>query len=124
MNSKMSWFAYRAIGLRGRNGFVEILKDGLYSNYPHIRGTSALALARLGETLMLRQAFEEAQNASEKVFTSLAMLAASIVEYQEIEPELRRDLADSRSFDFAFEAQMDILKFLRIMWIKLCLGVS
>jgi nucleoside phosphorylase len=112
-HSTMSWYAYRAIGLRRDRDQLSILRNGLVSDYFDIRGTSALALARLGESEGLYRAFEESTNAGERIFTALAVLHANLAKYETLEDQLRKDLAASDSYNFAAEAQMDILDVLR-----------
>lgn len=111
-NPRFAWLAYRAIGLRQRTDKLSLLKDALFDSSPPVRGSAALALARLGERDGIRKAYEEANGEDERIFMALAALTADLVEYSTVESQLRLDLA-KRSFSYAIEAQDDILSVLQ-----------
>lgn len=112
LESSTAWLAYRAIGMRKRADKISLLRDGLSDESPVVRGSASLALARLGEKNGLKEAYEEAHNADERIFTALAVLTANLIDYATSEQQLRADLAH-RSYDYAIEAQQDIVTSLR-----------
>lgn len=112
LDSDTAWMAYRAIGLRKRKDKISLLRDGLLHTSPIVRGSAALALARLDEQYGLKKAYEESDDSDERIFTALAVLRANLIDYDTLEKQLRIDLAE-RSFNYAIEAQEDILTTLR-----------
>jgi hypothetical protein len=113
--SELCW-VYRAIGRRGQDGMLYLVRDGLRAEETSVRGDSALALARLTgkrEAEVLRRASREASSTRESVMVSLALLA--IGEEPPGDPRLERlrGLLAAESAMYRSVTQRDILETLR-----------
>lgn len=112
--SELYW-VYRAIGLRGDDTLLGLVRDGLQGGDTSVRGDAALALARLGgrsEADALRRAREDASSTRESLLASLALL--TIGEDLPGDPELAklRELLAGESFMYRSVTQHDILEVL------------
>jgi TIR domain len=110
--SELCW-VYRAIGLRGDDALLDLVRDGLRDGETSVRGDAALALARLagrGEADALRRAREQASSTRERLLASLALL--TIDEDLPGDPELEglRELLAAESFMYRSVTQHDILE--------------
>lgn len=108
-------FVHRAVGLRRDDRFTGELRRGLESTDPIVRGQSALALARIGDTTAhesLIRVATEAGNLKERIMVSLGLL--SIGEPVPGDPELRRLRADLSQESFLYKRVItdDILQVL------------
>jgi HEAT repeat protein len=107
---------YRAIGRRGDEDLIDLVREGLRSEDGSIRADAALALARLAgadATDALRRSWAVAASTREKLLVSLALLAVGEEPPDDPElMELRRLLADE-SFLYWSLTQRDIIETLR-----------
>jgi HEAT repeat protein len=124
--SELCW-VYRAIGLRGDDALLGLVRDGLRAKETSVRGDAALALARLAgpsEADALRRAREEASSTRENLLASLALL--TIGEELPGDPELEqlRSMLDAESFMYRSVTQQDILAALRSSPHPLAVGIA
>ena len=113
--SDRCWF-YRAIGVRGGDEHLGLLREAVGGEDAVVRGDAALALARLGgpaESRQLGQAFAGAASAREKVLCELALLV--IGDPIPGDPDLTqlRHLLMTESHMYRSLTQRDILDVLR-----------
>jgi hypothetical protein len=110
-------FVHRAIGLRHDERFTSELRRGLEGTDPAVRGQSALALARIGDTKTpstLIRAITEAANGQERILASLGLLL--IGQPVPGDPELRQTRADLSEESFLYKRLItdDIVQVLSI----------
>src|SRR5262249_13282929 len=97
-------FVHRAVGLRHDDRFTSELHRGMESTEPTVRGQSALALARIGDTTAhesLIRVAAEAGNTQERILASLGLLAVG--KPMPDDPELRRLRADLSQNSFQYK---------------------